>query len=174
MNPYEKKNIKPYAFQWMRVGEIRPGGWMRAQMQHDLEAGFVGHLDELVPDLIVNDDIYGTNRLTKAVRTKELGVVSQEKDWEAQFLWWNSETQSNWRDGLVRTTLLLDHPDYLPRVRAYIEKILATQDTDGYLGINAPDLRFNFEGENGELWAQASLFRVLLGYYEAVGDERVL
>ena len=174
MNPYEKKNIKPHALQWMRVGEIRPAGWMRAQMQHDLEDGFVGHLDELVPDLIVNDDIYGANRLTKAVRTKELGVVSQEKDWEAQFLWWNSETQSNWRDGLVRTTLLLDHPDYLPRVRAYIEKILATQDADGYLGIYAPDLRFNFDGENGELWAQASLFRVLLGYYEAVGDELVL
>ena len=50
MNPYEKKNIKPYAYQWMRVGEIRPTGWMRAQMQHDLEDGFVGHFDELVPD----------------------------------------------------------------------------------------------------------------------------
>jgi hypothetical protein len=65
---------------------------------------------------------------------------------------------------MVRTALLLEHPDFLPKARAAIEHILATQDNDGYLGIYAPDLRFNFTQENGELWAQASLFRVLLGY----------
>ena len=174
MNPYEKISIKPQQLQWLRFGEIKPDGWMRAQMQHDLEHGFLGHLDELVPGLIQQDDIYGRDRLTNAMRSKDLGVVSKEKEWETQFLWWNSETQSNWRDGFVRTALLLDHPDFLPRVRAYIEHILSMQDTDGYLGIYAPDLRFNFTSENGELWAQASLFRVLLGYYEATGESRVL
>jgi DUF1680 family protein len=131
-------------------------------------------LDELVPDLIEQDDIYGANRLTKTAKTKELGVVAKETQWEVQFLWWNSETQSNWLDGMMRTALLLDHSIFMEKARARIERLLATQDTDGYLGIYAPDLRFNFKGENGELWAQASLFRVLLGWYEATGDERAL
>ena len=65
-------------------------------------------------------------------------------------------------------------PEFIAKVRARIDYILSTQDPDGYLGIYAPDLRYNFTGENGELWAQASLFRVLLGYYESTGEQRVL
>lgn len=174
INPFARLALKPQKFQWLRFGEIRPAGWMRLQMQHDLEQGFVGHLDELVPGLILEDDIYGANRLTKTVRTKDLGVVSKDEEGQAQYLWWNSETQSNWRDGQVRTALLLEHPDFLPCIQAYIDHMLSTQDPDGYLGIYAPDLRFHFNSENGELWAQASLFRVLLGYYEATSEERVL
>ncbi|HNO92532.1 MAG TPA: glycoside hydrolase family 127 protein, partial [Anaerolineales bacterium] len=169
-----KLSKKAQAYQWLRFGEIKPAGWMRAQMAHDLEHGFVGHLDELVPDLIQRDDIYGADRLTKAARTKELGVVAKESQWEVQFLWWNSETQSNWLDGMTRAALLLDQPHFIEKARTHIERLLATQDSDGYLGIYAPDLRFNFSGENGELWAQASLFRVLLGWYEATDDERTL
>lgn len=161
-------------FRFLPLNAIKPSGWLRTQMVRDLEHGFVGRLDELVPDLIQNDDIYGADRLTKAARTKELGVVAKEAQWEVQFLWWNSETQSNWLDGMLRTALLLNHPLFLEKARTHIERLLATQDTDGYLGIYAPDLRFNFTGENGELWAQASLFRVLLGWYEATKDERAL
>jgi DUF1680 family protein len=75
---------------------------------------------------------------------------------------------------LIRSALLLDHPGYLPKSRDIVEQLLATQDADGYLGIYAPDLRFNFNSENGELWAQATLCRGLLGYYEATGEVRVL
>lgn len=173
-DPYKKISVKLQAYQWLRFGEIKPVGWIQAQMQRDLVHGFVGHLDELVPDLIQKDDIYGKDRLTKTAKTKDLGVVSKETEWEVQFLWWNSETQSNWRDGFVRNALLLENSVYLEKVREYIKCILTTQDADGYLGIYAPDLRFNFNSENGELWAQASLFRVLLGYYEATGETPVL
>lgn len=164
----------PPVLQFFPFRAIKPSGWIRAQMQHDLEHGFVGHLDELVPDLIIHDDIYGADRLTKAAKTKELGVVARESQWEMQFLWWNSETQSNWLDGLARAALLLENPDFIEKARARIEHLLATQDADGYMGIYAPDLRFNFNGENGELWAQASLLRVLLGWQEATGDARAL
>jgi uncharacterized protein len=173
-NPYDKISIKPQAYEWLWFGEIKPAGWIHAQMERDMVQGFVGCLDTLVPDLIQQDDIYGSNRLTQSVKAKDLGVVSKETEWEVQFLWWNSETQSNWRDGFVRTAFLLENPAYLEKAGKYIRHILSTQDPDGYLGIYAPDLRFNFTGENGELWAQASLFRVLLGYYEATGETPVL
>lgn len=165
--------IRP-AYQWLRFGEIKPQGWLRQQMQRDLETGFLGRLDELVPDLISDDDIYGRDRLTALSRHKDLGTVATDAAVQVQYMWWNSETQSNWRDGLVRTALLLDHAATLPEACACINHILETQDADGYLGIYAPDVRFNFSGENGELWAQATLFRVLLGYYEATGEARVL
>lgn len=84
-NPYNKIFVKPQAYQWLRFGEIKPAGWMRTQMQRDLKQGFLGHLDELVPELIQKDKIYGANRLTKAVQTKDLGVVSKETEWEVQF-----------------------------------------------------------------------------------------
>jgi hypothetical protein len=165
---------RPQAYRFLRLGDVKPSGWLAAQLAHDLEHGFVGHLDELAPDLIQRDDIYGANRLTRDARAKDLGVLAKESRWEVQFLWWNSETQSNWLDGLARAALLLDQPQYLAKARARIEHLLATQDADGYLGIYAPDLRFNFGGENGELWAQASLLRVLLGWYDATGDAGVL
>lgn len=164
----------PQVLAWLRLGEVRPRGWIEQQLRRDLEQGFVGQLDALVPDLMRNDDIYGANRLSRSHTRKDLGVAAQESAWQVQYLWWNSESQSNWRDGMVRTALLLEHPAFLPPVRAYIDQILATQGADGYLGIYAPDLRDNLRGENGELWAQATLFRVLLGYYEATGENRVL
>ncbi len=174
MIPSQTRHPRLQATQWLPFGAIKPAGWMRVQMAQDLEHGFVGHLDELVPSLLAQDDIYGADRLTQAVKTKELGVVAKETRWEVQFLWWNSETQSNWLDGMVRTALLIENPIYIEKAHTRTEHLLATQDADGYLGIYAPDLRFNFSGENGELWAQASLFRVLLGWYEATNDERVL
>ncbi len=162
------------SYQFLRFGAVKPAGWLHAQLQRDLEHGFLGHLDALVPDLIVRDDIYGADRLTQAARHKDLGVASQETQWAVQYLWWNSETQSNWWDGLTRAALLLEQPAFTAKAQAHIEALLATQNADGYLGIYAPDLRYNFTGENGELWAQATALRLLLGYYEATGETRVL
>ena len=51
---------------------------------------------------------------------------------------------------------------------------ISSSEEDGYIGIYGSDLRYQHTTENGELWAQATLFRGLLAYYESVGDERVL
>lgn len=73
---------------------MRPTGWLAAWRRRDLH-GFVGRLDRLVPDLIV-DDIYGRDRLTAGAAVKYL-VAMTEVDLEdpEQFLWWNSKTQSH-------------------------------------------------------------------------------
>ncbi len=157
------------------VGAIRPSGWMFEQMHNDVQHGFVGRLDKLVPEQIVGDDIYGRDRLTKLVEEKDVGTHTTGADWEVQFLWWNSETQSNWWDGYLRNVLLTgDEAEIGERLGGYVANKLATADPDGYIGIYAPDLRYQHSTENGELWAQASLFRGLLAYYEATGDESVL
>jgi DUF1680 family protein len=157
----------------LTLGSIQPTGWLQVQMQKDLD-GFVGHLDELIPDLI-QDPIYGKGRLQKHSKAKDLGnLKSGDAAGDDQYKWWNSETQSNWWDGYIRNVFLLKDPKGMEKVRNYIEQILATQDTDGYLGIYDPELRYQFQSENGELWAKATLYRGLLAYYEFTNDAKVL
>jgi DUF1680 family protein len=156
------------------LGATRPTGWMARQMRRDFESGFVGHLDRLVPALF-EDDVYGRDRLTRAVTAKDVGArVGVDCKDQAQFLWWNSETQSNWRDGWLRHALLVGGNRGRAAAAAYVARMLATQDEDGYLGIYAPDLRYRCQGENGELWGQTTLLRGLLAYFEATADQSVL
>lgn len=157
----------------MPISDIKPAGWLKDQMIMDL-AGFVGNLDSLVPDLVTRDDIYGKDRLTRKVKSKDVGAISDSGAWQVQFLWWNSETQSNWWDGYIRNAILTDSHDHLRKAEAYIKRILTTQDVDGYLGIYDRDLRYKFDNENGELWAKATLLRGLLAWYEYSHEEPVL
>lgn len=160
-------------FQLLPLGSVKPGGWLKEQLWKDLD-GFTGHLDSLVPDLILKDDIYGKDRLTRKVRSKDLGALGEGGDWQVQFLWWNSETQSNWWDGYIRAAVLTGDQAHLNRVRTYINRILATQDEDGYLGIYDKELRYRFDNENGELWSKTTLLRGLIGWYEYTRDPKVL
>ena len=151
---------------------VKPSGWIREQMQKDM-AGFVGNLDLLVPSLI-NDPIYGEGRLQKHSKTKDLGnLKSGDAEGDDQYKWWNSETQSNWWDGYIRNALLLNDVNAIKKTRNYINRILATQDADGYLGIYDTELRYRFTTENGELWAKATLYRGLLAYYEYTHNQKV-
>ena len=153
-------------------GSIRPSGWLRAQMQKDIE-GFVGNLDQIVPQLI-HDPIYGQGRLQKHSKAKDLGNLKEgDAEGDEQYKWWNSETQSNWWDGFLRNVFLLHDENGIKKVQQYVQSILATQDEDGYIGIYDTDLRYQFTSENGELWSKASLYRGLLAYYEYTHDTTV-
>ena len=163
---------KTETYQYLPFGSIKPSGWLKIQMQKDLN-GFVGNMDKLVPDLI-NDPIYGPGRLHKNSVSKDLGnLKAGDAGGEEQYKWWNSETQSNWWDGYIRNAFLLEEPAAIEKVKNHIDQILATQDEDGYLGIYDKDLRYQFNSENGELWSKATLYRGLLAYYEVTGDKKV-
>ncbi len=161
----EKYQILPFS-------SVKPSGWIKSQMQKDIE-GFVGNLDRIVPDLI-NDPIYGSARLHKNSKSKDLGN-NKEGDLEGseQYKWWNSETQSNWWDGYLRNVILLNDKMGLQKVEKYIQEVLKTQDEDGYIGIYDKELRYRFHTENGELWAKATMYRGLLAYYEYSKDKKL-
>jgi len=79
-------------FSFLPFGSIRPAGWLKEQMQRDLE-GFVGNLDRIVPELI-NDPVYGEGRLRKNSRVKDLGNLKDgDAEGDEQYKWWNSETR---------------------------------------------------------------------------------
>jgi uncharacterized protein len=170
MNAQDKMVSEKY--QGLPFGSIKPLGWLKVQMQKDM-AGFAGNLDQLVPDLM-NDPVYGAERLHKQSKAKDLGnLKSGDAGGDDQYKWWNSETQSNWWDGYIRNAFLLDDQQAIEKVNIYINRILATQDEDGYIGIYDKELRYKFTGENGELWSKTTLYRGLLAYYEYTRDENV-
>lgn len=171
--PFAKVKSVSDKFQPLRFSEIKPAGWLKEQMERDL-AGFVGNLDRIVPDLIVKDDIYGKDRLTKNVKTKDVGAVATGADWEVQFLWWNSETQGNWCDGYIRNAILTNDKTALANAQKYVAKILKSQDADGYIGIYDKDLRYKFDDENGELWSKTTILRGLIAWFEYTKDPKVL
>ncbi len=166
--------MKNNNFEIIEVGKIKPLDWLHKQMKEDLEEGFVGCLDELVPQLFAEDDIYDKNRRGNKFANFTLGLARDEGIKVEELQWWNSETQSQYYDGLIRHAFLLDNEKYIEKSKKYIEKILNSADEDGYLGIYTEEARYTFKKDGGELWAQATLFRALLSYYELTKDERVV
>lgn len=156
------------------AGQVKPGGWLREQMRQDLEQGFVGHLDELLPSLIASDDIYGKDRRSFSIRQMDLGLSKEEDLDPVHLQWWNSETQSQWYDGLIRHAFLLENEAFMQKCDDYAARMLSYADADGYMGIYDNASRYNLQHESGELWAQATLFRALLSYYDFTGKKEVL
>ena len=108
----------------IRFGDIKPMGWAREELEENM-TGCIGNLDRLVPDLIQEHDIYHTDRLGKGSKLRELGRNDTGEDKleenQEQFLWWNSETQSNWRDGFCRSAMLLGDEEWLEKVGPYLK-----------------------------------------------------
>jgi len=147
------------AFTPLNFGEIRPGGWILAQMRRDLKTGFAGHLDELCHE--ASSDIFAAGRNAPGRPNK--GNAAGDA-------WWNGETEGNWRCGQLMLACLTQEAAAMAKAQAYVEHILSSQDADGYIGIFSPELRYH---GSGEFWTQTCLFRGLLAYASATGDERV-
>lgn len=146
-------------FTWLPVGQVRPEGWIKAQMLRDLHEGFAGCLGKLCHE--ASSDIFVTNRnsLHSHNTTNSLGSA-----------WWNGESEGNWRAGFIMMSYLTGDPDTMREADEYVHHILSSQDSDGYLGIFAPDSRWMHPGE---LWTQACLLRGLLDYADLAASPTV-
>jgi uncharacterized protein len=135
------------------LGSVRPRGWMKSQMQHDLAHGFAGQLDTLSPH--VANDLFA-RRLAAA---------------NGQLAWWDAESRGNWLWGYTMLAHLADATSHRERAEALIRSLRETQDADGYLGIHATAIRYRTgDIENGELWAQSRSVLILLSHHELTGD----
>jgi DUF1680 family protein len=168
-----KQPIQP-KFEQFPSGSVQPKGWIFNMMKSDLEQGIVGALGELYPG-INSDDLYNTARRGGMEDIPEMGdLVLTGAEWETSIMWWNAETIGNWWDGFIRHAFLTDHKEAIQQSHEIIENLLNSQDEDGYIGIYKPNLRYQHEGSNGELWAQTTAFRTMLAYYEFTQDITVL
>ncbi|MEM6632280.1 MAG: beta-L-arabinofuranosidase domain-containing protein [Bacteroidota bacterium] len=175
LNFFEEPNQPiDVAFKCLSQGSNLPKGWILELMKQDLNAGIVGALDELYPGF-EKDDLYFKARRGKVEDVPEMGdLVLTGEEWEQSIMWWNAETHGNWWDGFIRHAYLLGDSSAIKQARAIVGNLLASQGPDGYLGIYKPTLRYQHEGSNGELWAQTTAFRSLLGFYELTGESAAL
>ena len=144
-------------FERLPLGAIKPRGWIKAQLQRDLDHGFAGCLDQLTAHAA--HDLF-THRIESS---------------EQQVAWWDAETRGNWLWGYVMMAHLANSPVHVQRAREWLTMLKATQDADGYLGIYSIASRYDHgDGENGELWAQSRAMLAMLAYYEFSSDETYL
>lgn len=144
-------------FSFLPLKMIRPAGWLRVQLHHDLAEGFASCLDSL------------TERAATDLFQNRIESSSQ------QFAWWDSETRGNWLWGYTLMAFLADVPEHKTRVTTLLEALKNTQDSDGYIGIYSPASRYQHgNDENGELWGQSRALLPLLTYYEFTGNESYL
>jgi DUF1680 family protein len=146
-------------FTWLPVGAVKPAGWIKAQMLRDLNEGFAGCLGKLCHE--ASSDIFVTNRNSLHSSNSKNSFGSA---------WWNGESEGNWRTGFIMMSYLTDDPDKMREADEYVRHILSSQDSDGYLGIFAPDSRWIHPGE---LWTQACLLRGLLDYADLAKNSAV-
>jgi len=134
------------------LGAVQPAGWLRAQLQRDLEHGFASRLDQL------------TTHAANDLFTHRIGSIGDE------IAWWDSETRGNWLWGYLMMAYLAGDAQHIARVNQHVADLKATQDADGYIGIYVPAARYQHTGENGELWGQSRALLTLLTHYELTGD----
>jgi DUF1680 family protein len=140
------------AFEFLAFGEVKPAGWIKAQMDRDLNHGFAGCLDRLCKE--ASSDIFVSGRNS---------VHSQNTQNHDGVAWWNGETEGNWRAGFFMMSYLTENPEFMRQADAYVQHILSSQDANGYLGAFAPEMQYQHPGD---LWTQACLLRGLLAYSE--------
>lgn len=157
----EKKEMKP-AFSAFKMGAVMPKGWLKEQLERDVKNGLIGVTDILMASLM-DDDLFVSNR-------RGLIPDSLKGSWRKDTDWWPGEAQGYWFDALLRNSFYANNPDNIQKVKARIDRIIASQDKDGYLGIYKTAARFSNEDGNGELWTQHRLGWALLSLFEISGD----
>jgi DUF1680 family protein len=141
----------PPALEPVRPGSIRPAGRWKAALQVIAD----GWLRRMVE---VEHPHYYSTFWERNTFTAGMGDVHSE---------WAGYTA----DAIVRLSRLLPGSWLAKRHGAWLENVLASQDADGYLGCNRPEVRWK---HGFEIWSQDRMFQALIYEYEHSGDRRVL
>jgi hypothetical protein len=135
--------LLPGAFEALPLGQVRPAGWLRTQLQIQA-AGLTGHLHEIWPDV---------------ARSRWIG--GDVEGWERG---------PYWLDGLIPLATLLDDARLKSTAAFWIDRILASQREDGWLG-PVHDARFGYPYDP---WPLFIVLKALTQHQEATGDPRIV
>ena len=109
-------NLLPRAFEPLPLGEVKPAGWLRSQLEIQAN-GLSGHLHEFWPDV---------------ARSQWIG--GDAEGWERG---------PYWLDGLIPLATLLEDRRLQDVAAFWVDRILASQRPDGWLG-PIHDTRFGY------------------------------
>lgn len=135
------------AWQSLPRSEIRPGGWIRHQLERNLTTGNLSAYDRLRgTDVPIGP---GTGRGYR-------------------------EPEGNYFDALVRNAFLAEHRPAMEKAARIFATALAGRMPNGYFGrgqMRAPE---DIQRDDLELWSQCCFLRGALAYYEYTGQPEVL
>ncbi|MGN1478193.1 MAG: antibiotic biosynthesis monooxygenase [Acutalibacteraceae bacterium] len=121
--------------------EIKPLGWFRRQLEIQAN-GLSGNLDKIWPD--IKDSAW---------------IGGSAEGWERV---------PYWLDGFIPLAFLLDNEDMKVRAKKYIDAIISSQKSDGWI---CPCT--DSEREKYDTWALQLISKTLTVYYECSKDERI-
>ena len=155
-------------FKFLKTGEVMPEGWLKNQMQQDIENGYARHIPQLTDRCHL--DVYDVSN-RDSIKTGSGGLKGH--------IWWDGESTGNWLDGFIRMAFLSGNKQAIKEAGKMVKTILGYQEKDGYLGTYPKSMRYEsplgiVSKNPGEPWNQACLFRGLIGYYELTGKKQVL
>lgn len=149
MEKYQKLDRFP-------LGSIFARGFLRDQMLRGKD-GMAGHLHELEPDMLTGP------------YQREYRVPNWD---DMQNTSWGAEVAGNFWSGYIHNAFTLDDPEMIETATDWVEKVMANQREDGYIGTyNKPGDNI-YEDFNG--WGVTAGLRGLIAFYEATGREDVL
>ncbi|NBC83506.1 MAG: hypothetical protein GVY19_09000 [Bacteroidetes bacterium] len=155
---------KYYQYEILPAGEIKPGGWIKNQLERDLSQGYIGHFDN-VHHTVTHNVFVKQNRTS----TKQYRIIKE---------WWSGEHEGYWKDAVIRMAFLSGHKKYQEQAHIWMNELVENTGKNGYIGIYAdcerPVCRFNHKKGNGELWATSRILMAMLAYYEFTGEQKVL
>ncbi len=137
--------LMPSAFMKLPVGAIEPQGWVRRQLELQVD-GFSGHLTEISPFLKKENNAW----LSAA------GVG--HSPWEEV---------PYWLKGFGDTGYVLRDERIIKEARQWLEAAIASQRDDGYFG---PRSNLTLTKNKPDLWPNMIMLNALQSYYEYSGD----
>ena len=139
----------PYA--QLPIGDIRPAGWLRTQMQTMLD-GMTGHLDEIYAKVVGNNNAW---------------LGGEGDAWERG---------PYWIDGALPMAYIMGDEALKAKCMKWVEAILASQKPDGYFGpdTDRPSMEGMQRDNASDWWPRMVALKILQQYYMATGDERVI
>ena len=123
------------------TNEIKPAGWLRRQLEIQAK-GLSGNLDKIWPDI-----------------RNSAWIGGDKEGWERV---------PYWLDGFIPLAYLLEDKDMIARAKKYIDAILSSQKSDGWICPCADNERKTYD-----TWAVQLIAKTLTVYYQCSGDERI-
>ena len=155
--PGAETNIPP-AFTPLRLGEVKPAGWLRDWCQ-DAAHGITGHADEL-------DPLFARGWMDADIKATGTGAQAGDK-----MVGYALEQAGYWVDGAVRLAHLIDDDALLAKCRLRFETVLNRVEAG-----NPPVPKTNLwlAGETWGHWPMAIMGRAMLAEYSFTGDDRYM
>lgn len=159
--------VPAFSQEALRLGEIKPQGWIREQMVRDLSSGYISQ--EWLWQPAIRAHAFGAAK----VKNYEIGEDGRRILKKAS--WGPGENDGYYVEAVVRNAFLTDFAPWIQKAEYQVDNLLKNQDKDGYIGIYAAGDRLgDIRGENGDLWTQSRALCGLLAYYEFTGEKKYL